>query len=65
MYDEQPLWNHIIAGEGKIEKDSESKTCIADPTGEIAIEPIISSLWLSMGMTQSPRHKELFEKAIA
>jgi hypothetical protein len=67
MYGHEPLWNQIMAGQGngKITKDVESATVYSEAKEATPIEPLITTVWLSMGIPQSPRHNELFRKTEA
>jgi len=62
MYDQEPLLNHILIGQGngKMKKDVESAIMITEPKGATPIEPLIATVWLGIGLRQSPRHNELF-----
>lgn len=50
--------SHIV--KGRIGKDLESKVVTVEPSCPVNLEPLIGTLWFSLGQEQSPRHSKLF-----
>jgi hypothetical protein len=65
MYDEELLLRYALNGRaarGRIEGNADSQMVIVEG-GEIDMEPLIATVWLHLGIDESPRHAELFQKA--